>query len=287
MRYVKLLMCALPLLALAACDDDGITDHGAPDPAATIRFVNAVPDLEEADFAFVDVLENLPTLKGVRYQRSSGFYQRAKPGDRPARVFPTSSDITETSTRLVDTSINLSANTRYTFMLTGTRANDDVDLLVTEDPSTPPSPSAGQIALQVNNARAVDDPIDVYVVEVDSLKQPMPANFENDAVHTFSSVGQYSNSGYADLPAIERGAGIDGPFYMFVVTDAGSTTALFSVVADAAGVPAPGGQASSGAQPGVQIEGSVLTIVLLDEPTYSTDDPAPAALTLYDKVLNP
>lgn len=299
MRYYKFLMCALPLLAVAACSDsDGVTDLGAPEPKALVRFINAVPDTGTVDFAFVDIVENLPSLKEVAFQSSSGFYQRAEAGTRPVRIFPNSTNIDLTSIRLVDTTVDLKVNTRYTMVFAGRAADGSHGLEIIEDPATPPTPPAGSIALQVLNLAVGMGAVDVYIVPVDERDDPVPADFATDNVAVVSNVGYLKKAGdYINVPALDPLADADGPYYMFIVTAAGSTTPIFHAVPDATGEPAPS-SGSYGPQPGVQIEGSVLTAVVMSGATPGTRQSTitvegvemvrpPTVLVIADKVLNP
>ena len=124
MRYGKLFIGMALLLGTAACDDDGVSVV-TPDPAALVRFINVNVDTGTVDFRFVDRVENLPTLLGVPFRGASGMYQRVAPGTRPARVFPSSSDINLTRIRLFDGQVTLAVDTRYTLVFAG-RSNRSV-----------------------------------------------------------------------------------------------------------------------------------------------------------------
>lgn len=289
MRYAKLLLCAAPLLAVTACDVDGITDNGPPAPRAMIRFANVGVDMGTVDFTFVDKVENLPSLKGVAVRTHSGMYQGTMPGNRPVRIFPTSNNVDTTQTRLVDESLSLTENTRYTLLYAGRAAAgapaaEAKRMVVLTDPAAP-TPPANQIAIKVLHAALGTGNVDVYAVAVDSVKAPTPANFATNNAGVVRNVGYMTQSDYVNFPVAAS-----GKLYRFVVTAAGSTTALF------AGTPDNPGAASTnvnvGPLPGYRISGSVMTIVVAPGTTPGTRgstaaNQTPTVFAMIDKVLNP
>lgn len=292
MRYAKLL-CAVSLLAfVAACDESGVEPAAPTPPQAVIRFLNAVVDTGTVDFRFVDKVENLPTLMGVPFRGYSGGYQPVDAGTRPVRVFPSSSDINLTQIRLVDTSIPLTANSRYTLAYAGRAragapAAEAHRLAVIEDPATLPTPPAGQIAIKALHVAVGTGAVDVYIVPVSGTTAPTPADFATNNAGVIRNVGYLTQSGYVNVPVRPSTA---GALYRFVVTPAGSTTALF------AATPNQPGAASTvptvGPQPGVQIAGSVLTAVVAPGSTpgsrqSTTATQSPTVFLMIDKPLNP
>lgn len=286
MRTIKLIPLALSVLALGACSDDsGVTDLGAPPPAALVRFINAVPDTGTVDLRFWDEVENLPLLLGVASRAHSGYYMRVNPGARKTRVFPNSTDPKMTQIFLVDTTVTLNANTRYTLVYAG-RATGNADrLAVVEDPSTPPAPAG--LAIQAMHVAVGTGNVDVYVVPVTSTTATTPADFATNNAGVLRNVAYLGKaSAYLQVPVRPSGG-----FYRFVVTAAGSTTALFAVTPNLAGAAAPSG-ATYGAQPGVQIAGSVLTAVIAPGTIPGTRqstaaNQTPTVFLMIDKVLNP
>lgn len=284
-------MCVVPLLAATACtDDDGVSVQ-EPGPAASVRFINAVPDTGTVDLRFVDRVENLPTLLGVPFQGWSGFYQRVEPGDRVARVFPNSSDVELTKIRLVDTVLALEEGTRYTLVYAGRASATAPEterhrLEVIVDPPTPPTPGADEIALQVLNVAVGMGAVDVYVVRVDSAAVPTPADFATNNAAKLSNIGFLEKAvDYVNAPALSSG------LYRFVVTATGSTTPIFEATPNQPGAAAPPG-ATYGPQPGVRIAGSVLTAVVVGGSTPGTrqstaENQNPTVFLMADKVLNP
>jgi hypothetical protein len=288
MRYSKLLLGVLPMLVLAACDDEGVTGPQSAEGTAVIRFVNVVTDTGTVDFRFQDRVENLPTLLGVTFRSHSGMYQMAAAGTRPARVFPNSTDPVLTQIMLVDTTLNLSANGRYTLVYAG-RANGNQDrIAVLEDPATILTPAAGSIAIKALHAAVGTGAVDVYVVPVATTTAVTPVDFQTNNAAVISNVGYLSQTAYVQLPARPT-SGL--PFYRFVVTAAGSATPLFAATPNLPGSMPPAG-ASYGPAPGVQIAGSVLTLVVApgsDPGTRqsTTANQTPTAFLMIDKALNP
>lgn len=287
MRYGRFLKCIAPVLVLAACDDDGITGPRDIGPAGVIRFINVVADTGTVDFRFIDRVENLPTLLGVEFRDHSGTYQQALAGNRPTRVFPTSTDPALTQIMLVDTVVSVNNNGRYTFVYAG-QANGNQDRLAVFEDAEPPTPPAGSIAIKALHAAFGTAAVDVYVVPVDSLTQPTPADFETEAVATISGLNYLSQTAHVNVPVRPT---TGAKFYRFVVTAAGSDTELFASTPNLPGEPAPAG-ATYGPQPGVQISGSVLTLVLAPGavPGSRSDDgsnTSPSAFLIIDKPINP
>jgi hypothetical protein len=260
MRHSKFLFF-LPLLALAACSDDAMTVNPA-EPAAVARFVNVNVDTGTVDLRFTDRVENMPSFLGVAFRGHSGVYQRVGPGARPTVIFPSASNINLTSIRLIEQTVNLTADTRYTFVYAGRAAAgapaaQQDQLAVLQEPFVLPTPAAGSIALQVIHAAVGRGNVDVYVVPVASLTATTPATFATTNAGVFRNVGYLSKaSDYITVPVRPAGG-----FYRFVVTEAGSTTALFAATPNQPGVAQPAA-GSFGPQPGMQISGSVMTAVI-------------------------
>lgn len=291
MRYSKLLTYAVPLLALGACgDDDGITVQGPPPPAATVRVVNAGVDAGTVDFRFIDIVENLPSLQGVPVRSYSGMYQRTEPGTRATRVFPNSTNPDTTSIFLVDQAVPLSAGTRYTMVYSGRWTGNAPEaerqrLTVLTDPAAP-TPPAGQIALKALHTVVGVGPVDVYIVPVASTTAATPGDFATVNAGVIRNLGYLTQSAYTTVPVRPSGT-----FYRFVVTAANSTTPLFAVTPNQPGTAAPAG-ASYGPQPGMQISGSVMTLVVAPGTTPGTRgstaaNQTPTVFVMIDKVLDP
>jgi hypothetical protein len=280
MRYMKLLLVAAPLLAMTACDDDGMSINN-PEARALVRFLNAVPDTGMVDLRFIDRVENLPTLQGIALQGHSGYYQRVIPGARHTRVFPSADNIALTSQILVDTTVALDASTRYTLVYAGRATNNQDRLAVIVDPP-PPTPPANQIALQALHVAVGVGNVDVYVVAVDALTAATPENWQTARAAVLSNVPYLGKAAaYVNVPVLAAPG-----FYRFVVTAAGSTTPLFAFTPNQPGIAA--GAAS--AQPGVRISGSVLTAAIFGGSTAGhrqsvAANQSPTIHLLVDKTL--
>lgn len=287
MRYNKRVACVAGLVALAACSDEsGVTNNGEPEAAALVRFVNSVPDMGSVNLVFVDRVENLPTLQGVAFQSASGFFQRVSPGARSARVFPTSTNIDTAKLVLVDTTVSLNADARYSLVYAGLAGGNRDRLAILPEERTPPTPPAGSIALKVLNAGTDLGTVDVYIT-------PAPAGSNNanpisNAVAVVRNVPYLAMSAYVNVPvrplATSTTPATAETLYQFTVTAAGSSTPLFSARPNQPGAAAPAG-ATYGPQPGVGIDGSVMTVVVTGGATASARQAArtPTATLLADK----
>jgi hypothetical protein len=278
MRFRYLLLLPLAALSASACDDDTVTDS-TPAPAALVRFVNANVDTGTVDFRFVDRVENLPTFLGVPFRGSSGLYQRVGPGTRPVRIFPNSSNQALASIRLVDKTITLEADKRYTLVYAGRAAGNQDTLVVIEDDASHPTPSGTNIAVKTLHVAVGTGAVDVYIGN--SGTDPVAA-----PVARTNSVAYLARSAYVTIPARSG----SGNLYTFAVAPTGSGTASFSATPNQPG--APSTTPTVGPQPGVQIAGSVLTAVVFAGATPGTrsataTNTTPSVTLLIDKALNP
>jgi hypothetical protein len=130
--------------------------------------------------------------------------------------------------------------------------------------------------------------VDVYIVPVATTAAATPADFATNNVGVIRNLAYLAQSAYVNVP-VRPTTGL--PFYRFVVTAAGQTTALFAATPNQPGTNPPAG-ASYGPQPGVQISGSVMTAVIAPGSTpntrgSTTANQAPTVFMMIDKVLNP
>src|SRR5690606_11497557 len=234
MRYRRILALFLPILAVAGCDDDGITDNGAPDPAALVRFMNVVPDRGTVDLRVIDRVENLPMFQGVAFRSHSGMYQRVTPGARHVRIFPNSENPDTTKQILIDEVVQLNADQRYTLIYAGMATGNQHELVVMQDPITLPSPGAGQIALQVLHAAVGVGNVDVYITPTEPDEER--AVSAEGAVGVTHGPGYPLGGGYGQLA---RRPSTGGEAFQFTVPEAGSDTTPFTQVVDKPGIPAP------------------------------------------------
>jgi hypothetical protein len=298
-----MLVFGLAALGAGACkDNSGITDPATLAPAATIRFINAVVDTGTVDFRFQDKVENLPMLLGVPFRSTSGFFTRVTPGARPVRIFVNSTDPVETQKRLVDTTITLVADKRYTLVYAGAARGNADRLVVIEETTPPPTPPAGSVAIRALNFDPGRASADVAFAITDTTKPPSNVGADTVPVRpapprtvypalatTISNVAYLAYSPYVTLSSLP--AGSRDSLYQFQVATAGSGTIAYRAMPTQRGAAPPAG-ASYGPQPGVQISRSVLTAVLLPGATpgskaATTSNLNPTVLLLVDKVLNP
>jgi hypothetical protein len=278
MRFRNFVLLAVAALFVGACDDDEIT-NSTPAPAALVRFVNAIVDTGTVDFRFVDQVENLPTFLGVPFRGSSGVYQRVAPGTRPVRIFVNSSNPALASIRLVDKTITLEVDKRYTLVYAGRAAANQDTLVVIEDDAAHPTPSGTNIAVRSLHVAVGTGAVDVYIGN--SGTDPVAA-----PVAQTNSVAYLARSPYVTIPARSG----TGNLYSFAVAPAGSGTASFTATPNQPG--APSTNPSVGPQPGVQIAGSVLTAVVFPGATAGTrsataTNTTPSVVLLTDKSLDP
>ncbi|NUO63427.1 MAG: DUF4397 domain-containing protein [Gemmatimonadaceae bacterium] len=299
MRFKTILALGLIAVGAGACSDNsGVTDAKPIPPAALIRFINASLDTGTVDFRFIDKVENLPTFLGVGVRAASGVYQRVSPGARPVRVFVNSTDPVEAQKRLIDTTITLNADTRYTLVYEGAARGNADRLLVIEDPLTFPTPPAGQIAIRALNLNGTVGAADVRFAPTDTVKPsgvgadtvPQPRNVYAALATMITNTPFRSYSGFVNIPALPTATPKDS-LYQFQVFPTGSATMAFKSTSTQRGATAPAG-ASYGPQPGVQIAGSVMTAVLF--PATTAGSPArtsatanPGVVLIVDKPLNP
>jgi hypothetical protein len=287
MRIRKLVLAVLPALVLGACDDDGVSGPANLGPTAAVRFMNLVRDTGTVDFRFVDRVENMPSFLGVTVRGTSGVYSGLGAGNRPARVFPNSTDPVLAQTFLKNVTLNLAANNRYTLVYAGLAGTGEDELAVFEDPATLPDPGDA-IAIKVLHGAHGIGAVDVYVVPVTSATAATPANWQTARVAVIQNVSYLSQTAYVN---VARRPTTGDVLYRFVVTAAGGNTPLFASTPSLPGTRAPAG-ATYGHLPGVQIEGSVLTAVIAPATVPGTRGSVAANQTAgvflqIDKALEP
>jgi hypothetical protein len=280
MRLNSKMLIALAALATVACSDDDGSATTSVKPAAIVRFVNAARDTGTVDFRFIDQVENLPTFMGVAFRGSSGLYQRVTPGSRKLRIFPSFPGGTAAANNqiLIDTTITLQADKRYTLAYVGSARGNADALAVIEEDAALPTPGAGQIAVKALHVAQGTGAVDVVVGTAS------PAT--TASVATIANVAYLQKSNYVNVAARPAGA---GNLYTFTATTPGTTTALFSGTPNQPGIAAVAGQ-TYGAQGGVQIAGSVLTAVVVPggtagSPAGGTAGSAASVILLIDKVF--
>lgn len=300
MRVKTTLTLGLAVLAVGACkNDNGITDPRDPAPAATIRFINAVVDTGTVDFRFQDKIENLPMLLGVPFRGTSGFFTRVAPGTRPVRIFVNSTNPVEAQKRLIDTTITLVADKRYTLVYAGAARGNADRLVVIEETTPPPTPPAGSIAVRALNVDPGRPASDVAFAPTDTVKpavapdtalKPAPPRTVYTTLSTKITNAPYLQyTPYVTIASLPVG-GRDS-LYQVQVSPTGSATVDYRALPTQRGAAPPAG-ATYGPQPGVQIAGSVLTAVLFPGATpgskaATSSNTTPTVAFLIDKVMNP
>jgi hypothetical protein len=290
MRFYRLVLAGIATVAVTACEDDsGVSGPQTPEPAALVRFINAAVDTGVVDLRFVDMVENLPTLQGVPFRGTSGVYQRVTPGTRSARIFPNSTNPAFASLRLVDTTITLQANARYTLVYAGSARGNQDRLVVIEEPFDQPTPPAGSIAVRALHVAAGVGAVDVYIAPdraVNDTLKPRP-----DPVAT--SAARINDVQYLELTpytnVARRPASDTLPLLTFGITPTGSSTLTFRTrstqTGSASTIP------TVGPEPGFQIEGSVLTALIFAGGTAGSPaasvSTSPAVILVTDKPINP
>jgi hypothetical protein len=290
MRFRYLLLLVLAALSVGACDDDTVTNN-VPAPAALVRFINASVDAGTVDLRFVDRVENLPTLLGVPFRGSSGGYQRVIPGARMARVFVSSNNIDSAAIRLVDTTVTLVADRRYTLVYTGRATGNQDQLAVIEEAQLDlPTPAATSIAVRALHAAVGTGNVDVHIAPANRAADtdigPDPVA---SAVARINDVSYLEQTAHVTVAKRDTAAA-SMPLYQFGVTPAASATLSFRARPNTPG--APSTIPTVGPSPGVQIGGSVMTATIFAGATAGSraataTNTTPTVILFIDKPLNP
>jgi hypothetical protein len=217
MRLNRIIPLCLALAGVSACSSKDISTTTPPGIAA-VRFVNAVPDTGAVDLRMIDQVEWSAYGTSVNF-RAGTAYQPAEAKARRIRVFPTSTDINITSQILLDTTVQLTAGTRVTLMLTGSARAKTLKFVSIDDDITPPG--SGQIGVRLVNASGA--PVNGYLVNTTTDALPGSA--------TFANVGPLGTSQY-----VARSTGAAA----VRATDVGSVTVNASAAGPNAPASAPG-----------------------------------------------
>lgn len=290
MQFRKLVLLTSAAVFITACDDDAVTDS-TPGPAALVRLINASVDAGTVDFRFVDKVENLPTFLGVPFRGYSGVYQRVDPGTRPFRIFVSSNNIDSASIRLVDSTITLAADRRYTFVYTGRVSGNQDRLAVIEEAQFDlPEPPATSIAVRALHAAVGTANVDIYIAPAnraaDTALGPNPVT---SSVARIDDVAYLEQTGYVTVVKRDTAAA-SLPLYQFGVTPAASATLSFRARPNTPG--AVSDRPTVGPQPGVQIGGSVLTATVFAGATAgsraaTSTNTTPTVVLFIDTPIDP
>ena len=224
MRLSRLVLLGLVVGIAAACSSDKVTTPDSP-PHSDMRFISAVSDTGAVDISFVDQIDMSPIAKTLGF-RAGTVYQPVEAKTRHLRVFPTSLNIAVTSQVLLDTTISIPANTRFTMLLTGpSRTAGQLKFVVISDDTQ--APASGQIGVRTVNAST--GAISGYLVNTTGDALPGTA--------TFANIGSYTAS-----PYVNRATGAAALRF----TDVGSATVNASVAGPATPAAIPGAFPAAG-----------------------------------------
>ena len=263
MRAFRYLLLFSGVLAFAACsDDEGGRQVTDIPPLAYTRFVHAVPDTGATDWRFVDILDFSPAAFGMTYRQFTP-YQGTHPGTHTLRIFPTSEDITVTSTRMIDQEVTFEAGQYYTIVHTGFAdpgAATEDHIVIYQDP-IPGSIAAGTYALRGMHHGVGWGPVDVYAPASTTAALPGTPLFAG-LDYEEATAYQTMNVGAVALRALP----------------AGQTVPLMT----AANATAPAGAAADPddnltAIGGTTIEGSAITAIFMPGSVLGTSAPQTGA----------
>lgn len=229
MRFSRLSLLPLALIAAAACHDDAVSVNTRP-PLGGVRFVNAVPDGGPVDIRMVDQVEwsansvaDNTACCGLPF-RGGTIHWATEAKARHIRVFPTDSSLAVTTQILHDTTITIEANKNVTLMLVGSRAAGGKVSFVKIDDNPGAVPST-QIATRLVNAGPATQPGPASGYITATSTSPLPATA------TFPTVAPLSASPYVLRPT---GA------FAFQATPAGDAATIWAALAAPTGAPASG-----------------------------------------------
>lgn len=223
MRLSRFITVVIGLSVLTACKGDDVFDPSTP-ALASVRFINAVTDTGSVDITMIDQIEWSAKAIGLAFRAGTQYWPtEAKP--RVIRVFPASRVIGVTSGVLLETQVDIVANTRVTLLLTGSARAGTLRFVVVDD--GPTAPAAGQIGVRVVNASS--GAVDAYLVSAPA--DPLPgAPFASNVASNAASAYAGRTPGAAQVRA----------------TDAGSATVTASAAGPTAPAAVPGGLPAAG-----------------------------------------
>ena len=176
MRFSRIVMLAAGLGAMTACDSDDVNAPSIP-PLASVRFINAVADTGAVDIRMIDQIEFSAVGNAIAFRAGTEYFP-TEAKTRRIKVFPTSRNIAVTQNHLLETIVDIQANTRVTLLLVG-NARDKSTLrfvVISDDASAPP---AGMISVRIVNAAT--GAIDGYLVNAVADPIAPPATATNVA----------------------------------------------------------------------------------------------------------
>lgn len=183
MRLSRFITVVVGLAALTACKGDDVLDPSTP-ALASVRFINAVTDTGAVDITMIDQIEWSAKALNLAFRAGTAYWPTAAKS-RHIRVFPTSRVIGVTSGILLDTQVDITANTRVTLLLTGSARAGTLRFVAIDD--GPTAPAAGQIGVRLVNTSS--GAVDGYLVAApaDPLPaSPFAANIASNASSTYA-----------------------------------------------------------------------------------------------------
>ena len=244
MRLTRFITVVIGFAALTACGSDKVFDP-TPPPIASVRFINAVTDTGAVDITMVDQINWSAKALNLAFRAGTAYWP-TEAKSRHIRVFPTSRNIGVTSTVLLDTQVDLTANTRVTLLLTGSARAGTLRFITIDD--GPTAPAAGQIGVRVVNASS--GAVDAYLVTAaaDPLPAaPFAANVASNAASAYTARGpgaaiaRATPAGSVTVAAAQAGpaapATLPGELPAAGVTAAGTAFSVYYFPPGAAGSP--------------------------------------------------
>ncbi len=270
MKLQRLVLVAVGAACMAACERSTEGTPFEPDPLASVRFVNAVPDTMALDYRIVDIVSNAGMFD-AGFRGSQVFYNPILAGERTIRVFLSSTDVTVAQTVVNETKFAFEEGKSYTLVHSGfMRSGQTPAAAVGVAEDAPPTPAAGKVVMRTLNLGAGLAALDVYVGTTTSGLPSGTPRWTNVAFGAFT-------------PYVE----LDTAALRVAATATGTAAPL--VVANTA---APAGSAATGTSspiPGVRIAGSGITIVILPRSVAGSAAPqttafqSPAFAFLFDR----
>lgn len=297
MNFSRLLFLGAGAASIVACGSSSDTTLVSPDPAALVRFVNAVPDTGFMDFRFVDAVEGVPSTPFVNLAFRAGFdraYQRVNVGTHHVRVFMGSANTIRiknpatptlpldsinisnvpsiVATVMGDTTFTFAQGVHYTFVFYGSaRAGAQKFLIVTDDIAAPPS---GNFNLRAANLNATAQ--DVYV---NSSTTPLTTVGGSPG---FANIAPLTATSYASIAVAPAGSN-----YAVTAADAGTVTPVRSTLmpVGSAAVPDTSGVSPALAAIAGSRIGGVFTAYIFPASTPGSKAPQTSAFTAPAVVL--
>jgi hypothetical protein len=225
MQFTRLIFAGLVVAAVAACDDDPVTTEVTPDPSASIRWVNAVPDTVAMDYRIVDYPSNA-SEPNLPFRASSGNWRIVPAGTHRIRVFFTNTTAAGmlpavVSQIFLDTTLTFEVGRKYTILHYGyAKAGATPKQRLIVIPDDPPTPAAGQVAFRAINAAPATGPVDVYAAVAAATGGATTGS------PLFANVAPGAATAWVSVPAA---TGTNT--YRLSATAPGTTTALVDVLA--------------------------------------------------------